>query len=667
MDLIKKDNNPGEKWGACRRGLAGILFVFLLATSLELILETPSLVRPKVMQTFEAGKLEKVTNPVEGRELYHLNADLVEPVRGTERQTYEDPVWIQVPLDGAYYNHFYMGLSGEDNIPYTLILDMLSIYGEYKYSEVDDTAVAVIGQGVSHIGGKIRNVYVQMDRKNLPALTNIIVSNHTDLNWRRWLLFLPLMTAIYLLIFGRGLIEKRLELVFLILGILFGTAYTFSHGITLNGWDEQVHYSCIYQMSYLGGVDQSDANSMYENLMVPGSDTSEELTDISAWVNSKAKVSGSQPKDYPFTTVFGRVGYVFEAMAMGIARLFGGPFAAMIYICNLANMLVYVLITTIAIKHCRIGKPIMFFMALMPIQFVLACAFSYDGFVNAFMMLGFALFTEEYVDRGPVNYKRLACGLLAMGLGIIPKAVYSPAILIFALLPKRKFENTTNPKKERRKLLAVCLIAALLLAATFILPTLMSGSGGTDLYSDPRRAAANVSEQLKLVFSHPFAYAGLLLDNIFKSQAPYYLGTKVWTNFAYAGKYTGTALWLVPAFLTFITLTQAETEEGLLPQDEKGFCLVKAGGLILAFLSECLVWTALYLAFNPVGEERIAGVQGRYILPFAYVISLLFYNRRVHTGLSKRSYHMIIVAGAAYVMFQAAYVIYFGCGWYNVI
>ena len=364
------------------------------------------------------------------------------------------------------------------------------------------------------------------------------------------------------------------------------------------------------------------------------------------------------------------MGYFFQAIGMAFARLLGFSFSATIYISNLCNMVSYVLLMTLAIKICKIGKHAMFFIGLLPIQFVLACAFSYDAFVNAFLMLGYAIFTAEYVSGENLNWKRVIPGLVIMAIGVVPKAVYFPVVLLYLFLPKEKFRD----KKQHTLFFVIVIAAALILAMTFVLPTILSGSGGSDLYSDPRRGTANTYEQLMLVFHEPVKYARLLFGDIFRRLVPYYLGYRLWTDFAYAGEYIGTARWIIPVFLCFIAMTQGSRDNGedgtvALKEEKKwlGLFGMKIGSVITAFLSECFAWTALYLAFNPVGAERIAGIQGRYIIPFAWLTMMLFYNKRIRFTITGVNYNRIIIAASAYILFQSAYVIYFGNEWINVI
>ncbi len=641
------------------RIIIAIVIAVAAAGIVEVLMNARSLVSPRVSFETAVIDMEELPDPTGGRERYQSGAESYTPVSGTARPVYEDPVYLKFPLDNSYVNHVYVGSESTENIPYTVLLDTWSIYGQEKYTEKDDTLIGILGVGVTHVSDKVENLFIVLDRENAQYLTTVRVSNFFEFQWQRFLLFLALSAGVCMLVFLRELITKRMELCFLVISISFGAALTFSHGITLNCWDEQVHYSCINQMSYFGRVGLSDANELYYSLGVPGSDTEEELEGIAAYVDTLDEEVGTQPPDYPYTTVFGRVGYVFQAIGMYLGRVLSCSFSARVYISNLFNLISYSIIMMFAIRFCKLGKHILFFIGLLPIQLVLATSFSYDAFVNAFLMLGYAVFTKVFMSEGPINKKWVALGLAAMAVGVIPKAVYFPMVLIYAFLPKERFAS----KKSRRLFILLLFGIAFALAATFVLPTIMAGHGGADLYSDPRRAAADTHGQLMMILQEPLKYLRLLVQNIFEWQAPYYLGNKVWTNFAYAGKYTGLGMYLIPVFFAFLALTEGSRED----LGERKLRAVKIGSVVLMFLSQCLIWTALYLAFNPVGAERIAGVQGRYLIPFAFWMLMLFFNKKIHCSLGELAYRRIIMSASIGILFLSIWTVYFGNQWWNIL
>ena len=77
----------------------------LIAFCVELAFGAKSLAVPKTEKHFSAAALSVVPDPTEGRERYQINADVLTPVNGTVRRTFEDPVWLLLPLDNSFYNH----------------------------------------------------------------------------------------------------------------------------------------------------------------------------------------------------------------------------------------------------------------------------------------------------------------------------------------------------------------------------------------------------------------------------------------------------------------------------------------------------------------------------------------------------------------------------------
>ena len=54
-----------------------------------------------------------------------------------------------------------------------------------------------------------------------------------------------------------------------------------------------------------------------------------------------------------------------------------------------------------------------------------------------------------------------------------------------------------------------------------------------------------------------------------------------------------------------------------------------------------LVLTALYVSYNVVGAEYIAGVQGRYFFPLILLLLLLLKNNRIKTSVDKSVLNLV--------------------------
>lgn len=674
-------------WKSIVIAVIAVIAVLGIATFVEIIgFEWKTVRSPRTEHVYSLQDATETENPIEGRDHYLAAGETISETDDYSEHSYEQPVFYRFDFPSEFLNRLQIKLKepleAEDfrNIDYTVIVNTASTYGEDKYTWLDDSASCLLGCGITELRDVSKSVYIELEQEDAERIESITFANRFVFNYERWLLFVALIGALAVMIVFRKFLMERLELVFLILAMTFGISILFSHGITPLCWDEQIHFSCIYQMSYPGDVPQTESYTAYTTLQLPRGNTIEEHELLSAWADTRNDTGAAvyAPKNYPHTTVFGRVGYIFEAVSMFLARLFGAGFSACIYISNFVNLLMYVVVVTVAVRLAAFGKRAMFFIAMMPVPLLLATAFSYDAFTNAFLLLGFAILSREYADPQKLNYKRMAVCAAAFALGVIPKAVYFPLAFLPAFLPKEKYRS----KKERNIYWLLLLVLALALAATFVLPTILAGSGGADLYSDPRRATANVSAQLSLILHHPVKYAKLLFTNIFSWQLPWYLGMKSWTNFVYSGMYTGTGTYLIPVVLTFLAITQGSVDfpesdqeagansgkkeisgTGIMPS----FTRLKVGAVILSLISQMTIWSAMYLAFNPVGAERIKGVQGRYLFPFVWLVILLFVNKRIVCRLSQRTYNMIISGFAAFITFLTCYMIYWSGMWMNVI
>ncbi len=78
--------------------------------------------------------------------------------------------------------------------------------------------------------------------------------------------------------------------------------------------------------------------------------------------------------------------------------------------------------------------------------------------------------------------------------------------------------------------------------------------------------------------------------------------------------------------------------------------LKQKNALFMIIVTIIAIMTFDYLTWNPVGYNSIPGVQGRYFIPIASLLLLLFYNKREHVPIFKNvplnmdnNYKLIIV------------------------
>ena len=124
-----------------------------------------------------------------------------------------------------------------------------------------------------------------------------------------------------------------------------------------------------------------------------------------------------------------------------------------------------------------------------------------------------------------------------------------------------------------------------------------------------------MSEQLIHIFSHPWTYTKLLLSSIWKTFNDYTVGVEGIGRMGHLPLVNN----VVPlvGLTAYTVLTDQREEEKTKP------ALWQRGAILLAvFCVLCLIWTALYLSFTPVGADQINGVQGRYYIPLTLLLLL---------------------------------------------
>ena len=81
----------------------------------------------------------------------------------------------------------------------------------------------------------------------------------------------------------------------------------------------------------------------------------------------------------------------------------------------------------------------------------------------------------------------------------------------------------------------------------------------------------------------------------------------------------------------------------------------KAAAAVLAFVTICLVWSALYLSFTPVGADIIRGVQGRYYLPVTMMFLLAFRTGYIRNTLPEHIDTAILTGASTLLLLASVY------------
>lgn len=500
---------------------------------------------------------------------------------------------------------------------------------------------------------------------------------------------------------ARRKLARRVERVVLVIllasGFLFATMVPqYTHA----SWDDHIHYDRTVAASYLLDPEYTPADQMLVH---------REFNDVAWWsrypgwegyhdpydlanqsaiyqkINNAASLEEDSVRmegpttlrEVPITEYY-LVAYIPGAIALWLARLFSVPATIAFMLGRIANLLCYAFVIYFAMRRLKSGKLIMAVCALIPEAVFLAAGYSYDFWLTAFIMLGFAYFIGELQRPDePLTWKRFGIMVGAFLIGLGPKAIYVPIAAMLLFMPRKKFAKVSAPLVDasdavgslasapaanfasspasapaansasspvsapaansappatlprwrtltRAKYVVAMLLSAAFVLATFLLPMFIGGPGE----GDSRGGDVNPSYQIAFILSQPAAFAEIFFDffrwYVSPAEAHHVLVDfcGVETSFIDA-----IPLLLLPLVALF---------------DRRGCDVAYATHAkrismwVLVFITIVLMATALFISFTPVDAGRINGMQGRYLIPLLYPLLAMGFNLKSAGKLGSR-------------------------------
>lgn len=450
--------------------------------------------------------------------------------------------------------------------------------------------------------------------------------------------------------------EKKLkaEQIFLSVSLCVGGLMILLLPVHKVGMDEEIHFGRAYYLfdTFLGRETITVTPAMNDLIQtsmnnwpysIPQSE--EEYKQEEAFWNNNLSWDSQKPSDENQQNNYGFQMYSFsylpQALMIKAGQLLHLDFTSIYKLGRLGNLILYCAVIFLAIRHIPFGKRIMTVLALMPTAMFSAVTYTYDATVTAFTFLGIAYLLPELIDRGRhVSYRSCAVFTAAFVIASLPKPVYIPMIALALFIPAERFRTA----KECRMFRGFIVLAFLLVLSTFALPPLLNPHQA----GDARGGNTSVGQQLRYVFAHPFVYAKLLLKSLWEKFFSFTFGYR---GLGQMGHLAGDQSMVTTALLAVgVTLTDVRGRE-----KADLTVLQKAAAVCLAFLTICLVWSALYLSFTPVGADIIRGVQGRYYLPVTMMFLLALRTKFIRNTLPERMDTAVLTGASTLLLMVSVY------------
>jgi uncharacterized membrane protein len=317
--------------------------------------------------------------------------------------------------------------------------------------------------------------------------------------------------------------------------------------------------------------------------------------------------------------------YMPAAAGLAAGQVLGLAPEACAYLGRLANATAYGVLALLALALATRGRAAFFALLALPMSLSLAASFNQDALIIALAALAAALLTPRPF-AGPGARWRFAGAVLCIAVAVLAKPPYA-GLAAMLLLPLPQGGGLARQWLRR---LAVAVLAVLPAAlwtaaatATVATPVPRFAYEAGPLWTGPRPAtftATDPAAQAKILMEKPALLATL---------PGHFLGS-IKHLIVLAKGAVGILGWLDRPLPGFLYAVWGIALLGLL-LGLRGPPPPWADRLLLPAAALASLWLILlsqYVTWSGVGDTRIDGPQGRYLLPLAPMLILAFARRR---------------------------------------
>jgi uncharacterized membrane protein len=316
--------------------------------------------------------------------------------------------------------------------------------------------------------------------------------------------------------------------------------------------------------------------------------------------------------DFRGTSLYSPIPYIPQALGIAYGRAAGCSPILLTYLGRLTNLLLYIVLTGLAIRLMPIGKRVLTIVALTPMVLSQAASLSTDASTYALAFVVTAAFLRAAFDHDAKLHGRdlLALGVLCAIL-LLCKPAYVALTFLYFAIPLWKVGSLRD-----------YVVRGVLVVAAVSLPAAAWTMWAQDHYL-PYQIYDTVrpGDQLALVLSRPWDYLRVMLWT--------YGVNLTWFTWTFIGVLGWLDIFLQPwvyfsfaVVLPFVGLTDGNRHIALSTPARLLFAAVVS-------VTCTIVLTTMYFTWTPLGARIIEGVQGRYFIPVAPLLLLLLHNRRI--------------------------------------
>lgn len=431
----------------------------------------------------------------------------------------------------------------------------------------------------------------------------------------------------------------------LVLGLMYSAVF-----LPGTAPDETYHYKSAYYYSTI--ITGNDSDSQFVSMRSSDSDFCNEAisSSMSASMNKEhyhnilESISNSSNSEYvlsslekpsisgnpPQTRLFSTIGLL-------LCQFLNLNSFATFYIGRLFNFLWFALLAFMAYKITPVGKTLFATITFLPMTLHIVSSYSYDSTVIGLSLLLISLCLKGIYSQKMCSKKLLVAIPVVTFLLAPCKILYALSAFLVFLIPNANF-----PSKKIAYCYKFGLIGLILLAVALSkLPDLLWSTStslsaeSTQSQTDYRGTEAGHFYDLSDLINDPL-HTIFILVNTINQQFDFYLSTFLGGSLGWFQPELKTPWFFILLFLFILLYTARKSDEDSLIPTKKMKCFFGT----LSFLMFMAISSSMLLGWTLNTEFAIEGVQGRYLLPFAPLIFLLFRTKNTQR---KESYSPLIL------------------------
>ncbi|MCE7697943.1 MAG: DUF2142 domain-containing protein [Methanobacterium paludis] len=350
------------------------------------------------------------------------------------------------------------------------------------------------------------------------------------------------------------------------------------------------------------------------------------INDITSRINVNIDKNTTSFVDLSFiiAVTYSPIPYIIPSSAISIGKFFDLSPLLLLYLARLANLIVWILLVYLAIRVIPVHKWVLLMIALMPMTLYEAASVSADSLTIGLSFLLIAYILKLVFDKDKFTKTSFAVLMVLSGLIALSKSIYILIFFMFLLIPTDKFRDN----KMKYGIFATILLSIGSIAGIWML--IYSGLYMTIIPN------CSPSGQFYFILGHPSTYLNIILGT-FMNKGSFYLVCFV----GYLGLFDVPLPFILTLayLLVMVFVAMIDKSRFNVSLRQKLVCL------IIFILGFGAVVTFDYVTWNVVGGQIINGIQGRYFIPFAPLLFLLFYG---HNHIKFRSRNVILEMSTKY-------------------